>query len=66
MGEWINVIGYVEYPEIPYGGKAKLREKREVNVKAIMLWSAEAIMLTEYERALRNRLALVPNSENNG
>ena len=58
MGEWVNVIGYVENPITSHDRRGKLREKREVKVKAIILWSAGAVRLTEYEHALRDRLAL--------
>lgn len=48
IGEWINVIGYVQEREVKLGHKA-------VRVQAIMLWSAGSIKLADYEKAVKER-----------
>ena len=65
VGAWVNVIGYVE-EVINKREKAKdlrgntaqgaLSRMDLVKVQAIMLWSAGAIKVGEYERALTQRL----------
>ncbi|MCJ1338938.1 hypothetical protein MMC09_004227 [Bachmanniomyces sp. S44760] len=53
IGEWVNVIGYLEtkVTGIAKNGAAKSRNY----VQGIMLWSAGPIKLREYERALKGR-----------
>lgn len=48
VGEWINVIGYIQESE------AKL-EQKGVQVQAIMLWSAGSIKVVDYEKAVKER-----------
>ncbi|KAL9041981.1 MAG: hypothetical protein Q9214_003924, partial [Letrouitia sp. 1 TL-2023] len=48
IGEWINVIGYVQECEVKLGHKA-------VRVQAIMLWSDGNIKLADYEKAVKER-----------
>ena len=60
VGEWVNVIGYVEdnEPRISSLKNAKAQSMSYVKVKAIMLWSAGAIRTAEYEKALRDRVSV--------
>ena len=60
VGEWINVIGYVENNEVGARGfkNTEIRSMSCVRIKAIMLWSAGAIRIAEYEKALRDRLSV--------
>jgi len=72
IGEWVNVIGYIEWGASKAQGAKNLEEgngirKRkpraedvvqqgvEVKVQAVMLWSAGAIKLGEYEKHLEDR-----------
>ena len=48
IGEWVNVVGYVD-------GRVKEGTRVEVMVKALMLWSAGAINVSEYEAAVEGR-----------
>lgn len=48
MGEWVNVVGYIT-------DIRRDREKIEVCVQAVMLWSAGAVRVEEYEMAVRER-----------
>ena len=57
IGEWINVIGYVEDADGILGISRAGRKTTIVKVRAIMLWSAGAIRLRQYELALHDRLA---------
>ncbi|KAH0548599.1 hypothetical protein GP486_007858 [Trichoglossum hirsutum] len=63
FGEWVNVIGYVTEGSLLVGSSGsdkkdalKSRERPSANVQAIMLWSANAIDVGEYEKALEDRL----------
>ena len=69
IGEWVNVMAYVEAPpqrlkNRPDGrgcrrGLSMVRQKMEVaivRVQAVMLWSAGTIKLAEYETALASRM----------
>ena len=49
-GEWVNVVGYVQREQ-----KEKEKEKGGVRVQALMVWSAEGVRVTEYERAVEER-----------
>ena len=61
VGEWVNVMGYVQAPQ----EKGKSRDGnglrggnvggKSVKVQAVMLWSAGAIKLVEYEKAVEMR-----------
>lgn len=56
VGEWLNIIGYVQEPS-----DQKLRNQKRgqsVRVQVVMLWSAGAIKLDEYERVLAEKLAV--------
>lgn len=66
VGEWVNVIGYVTDPEARSGDcELKTASKNGngpstdspmmVHVQAVMLWSAGAIRLGEYEKTLSER-----------
>ncbi|KAF1808414.1 hypothetical protein P152DRAFT_385522, partial [Eremomyces bilateralis CBS 781.70] len=46
VGEWVNVIGYVQ--ENP-GNTSFKPEPQHVPIQAVMLWSAGAIDIAEYE-----------------
>lgn len=48
VGEWVNVVGYIT-------DIRRDREKIEVCVQAVMLWSAGAVRVEEYEMAVRER-----------
>ncbi|MCJ1450745.1 hypothetical protein MMC28_001079 [Mycoblastus sanguinarius] len=64
VGEWVNVVGYVE--EIIKEGKRKRVDERDgdggtgrvrrVRVKAVMLWSAGGVRIGDYERAMEERM----------
>ena len=70
IGEWVNVMAYVEAP--PQRLKKNRADGRDcrrgismecqraeaatVRVQAVMLWSAGAIKLAEYEAALASRM----------
>jgi hypothetical protein len=63
FGEWVNVIGYVTEDPLLVGSSGsdkkdalKSRERTSAGVQAVMLWSASAIDVGEYERALEDRL----------
>lgn len=63
FGEWVNVIGYVTEGSPPPGSSGgdkrnapKGKERMAASVQAIMLWSAGAIDVGEYERVLEDRL----------
>ena len=75
VGAWVNVIGYVEgisrekigaehrMMDIEKGRHASHHnEMIRVKVKAIMLWSAGALKIGEYERALEERLQVKAGS----
>lgn len=49
IGEWVNVVGYV-------GDKVYAQGQAGVKVQALMLWSAEGIDLSVYERAVQGRM----------
>ncbi|KAI9813311.1 MAG: hypothetical protein M1827_004253 [Pycnora praestabilis] len=71
VGEWVNIIGYITAPRAPSPQKARLplhktiRNQHEtdreieqhptVHIQALMLWSAGAINLGDYERHLSER-----------
>jgi len=72
VGEWLNVIGYIERgasktqgpKDLEEGSRIRKRKPRtedvverggEVKVQAVMLWSAGAIKLREYEKHLEDR-----------
>lgn len=58
IGAWLNVVGYVEgvLGEVS-GQKGKGKgEICQVKVQAVMLWSAGAFKIGEYEKAVEGRL----------
>ncbi|KAL8800216.1 MAG: hypothetical protein Q9182_005338 [Xanthomendoza sp. 2 TL-2023] len=72
VGEWVNVIGYVQETEEEKeraGHRAQKRrveksasERKVVNVQAVMLWSAGAVKLGEYEKAVEMRKQMKTSS----
>ena len=68
VGEWVNVIGYVQDDEkatAPRNCNRVLNQKTKASgmngrvqiVQAVMLWSAGAVKLGEYEKSLEARRA---------
>lgn len=69
VGSWVNVIGYVtpaaagaaKTYTVPAQAERRSKQdaaaRRNVTMQAIMLWSAGAINLDEYEKALQMRKA---------
>ncbi|KAL8862678.1 MAG: hypothetical protein Q9178_001176 [Gyalolechia marmorata] len=63
VGEWVNVMGYVQGVGKQNGGKKGARRGMEhetsqgeiVKVQAVMLWSAGGLKVWEYENALDMR-----------
>ncbi|KAI9753363.1 MAG: hypothetical protein M4579_005188 [Chaenotheca gracillima] len=56
VGAWINIIGYIcVVPEVTTQSKKTRPAGETVYVQAIMIWSAGAIDVGEYERVLRQR-----------
>ena len=58
VGEWLNIIGYVnESQEVKLASSNLESGERtiEVKIQAIMLWSATGIKLGEYESSVQNR-----------
>lgn len=59
IGEWVNVIGYVDPSNRERTQKgSRLKDMRSSNVtrvQAMMMWSAGAIKIEEYERAVMGR-----------
>ena len=70
VGEWINVIGYVTRIEPPAAAEGSGVQRSTgrpekgktgplcmtvVHVQAVMLWSAGAVQLREYEKTLQDR-----------
>ena len=63
FGEWVNVIGYVTEGSSPPGSNGgddgtapKAGERVAARVQAIVLWSAGAVNIGEYEKVLEDRL----------
>ncbi|CAO1602986.1 hypothetical protein XANCAGTX0491_006580 [Xanthoria calcicola] len=65
VGEWVNVMGYVQGSEPEKGGKKfngvgrqggnQANEGTVVKLQAVMLWSAGGVKVGEYEKALGRR-----------
>ena len=60
VGEWVNVIGYVQVEEDGRRGARKKKVQREeqgqtVKVQAVVLWSAGSVKLAEYEKSVAMR-----------
>lgn len=58
VGEWVNVMGYLEADPTKRGRGKEKREDKEVTlvrVQAIVLWSAGSVRLGDYEDALLRR-----------
>lgn len=51
IGEWVNVIGYVTKQESK-PGRDEMNLDRFTSVQAIIYWSAGAITVEEYEKAV--------------
>ena len=74
MGEWVNVIGYVSrdgsaqsHKAFRHTGGAREQGRKQqeedgaavmVDVQAIMLWSAGALSIEQYVKAVEGRKAL--------
>lgn len=64
LGEWVNVIGYLELSNEASTSRQQQRgvegahKRRVYGVQAIMLWSAGALRIAEYERVLEERKRL--------
>jgi Telomere capping, CST complex subunit len=63
FGEWVNVIGYVTEGSSTPGSNGgdkknapKAGERVAARVQAIVLWSAGAVNIGEYEKVLEDRL----------
>ena len=59
VGEWVNVLGYVTSGNASSGGLQRggsARSMMVVDVQAIMIWSAGAVRVGEYEEAVKARL----------
>ncbi|KAG8529421.1 uncharacterized protein KY384_006058 [Bacidia gigantensis] len=71
IGSWVNVIGYVEKTTKEKEAAHNTSDERErklnsdpnrnrmideISVQAVMLWNAGALKITEYEKALEQRL----------
>jgi hypothetical protein len=53
VGEWVNVVGYVNGPRSESKPKSMaIDQSKPVEIQAIMLWSAGALNLTEYEQVV--------------
>lgn len=58
IGEWVNVVGYVERDETVRRDRdvgKELEGTGTVRVQAIMLWSAGGVKLKDYEEAIQKR-----------
>ncbi|KAJ9664249.1 hypothetical protein H2201_005241 [Coniosporium apollinis] len=60
VGAWLNVLGYVEKPPVyrptrKLSRKQRASERGKVYVQAVMLWSAGAVKVDAYERAVEQR-----------
>lgn len=53
VGEWVNVIGYVQGKHDTQSLKL---EMGDVPVQAVLLWSAGAVDIAEYERVVSRRI----------
>ena len=77
VGQWVNVIGYVEAKPVLVNAKGMDNQmsnrgqagmemqgaKAVARVQAVMLWSAGGIKLAEYERTLAARIAADENGK---
>ena len=67
IGEWVNVMGYIgcrtctkdadqsTRTKVPSGRRKLGTETHEAKVQAVLLWSAGAVKLGDYEKNLENR-----------
>ncbi|KAI9702570.1 MAG: hypothetical protein M1836_001050 [Candelina mexicana] len=58
IGEWVNIIGYITAPEFSQHhatSNRNFKASNGVNVQALVLWSAGAVNLGDYERILEER-----------
>ena len=63
IGEWVNVIGYIQQAVEGEGKTAAAgKDSTQIRIQAIMLWSAGRINLREYEKALAGKLRTDPKS----
>lgn len=61
-GSWINIIGYVQEPPNRKSQKSKASRSRSAVpglpvVQAVLVWSAGALKVDKYERAIEQYLA---------
>lgn len=52
VGEWVNVIGYIETESSHCAGHLK-HSRGNVAVQALLLWSSGPLQLDEYEKSLK-------------
>ncbi len=52
VGEWVNIIGYISAIAHPSPAKPSNQVRSEVHIQAMLLWSAAALDIQEYERTL--------------
>lgn len=61
-GSWINVIGYVRHAPLPKTQHTRsarmLSAQRQPTVQAVLVWSAGALRVEEYEKTLEDHLAI--------
>ena len=55
VGEWVNVMGYVDFPSDTKGRPHCEAGPTTSHVQAVMLWPARSLKIGEYERALDER-----------
>jgi hypothetical protein len=53
VGAWLNVLGYVRNRPFPAVETSPF-ERKSIYVEAVMIWTAGAIRIGEYERVLRD------------
>lgn len=56
IGEWVNVMGYVETPKQGPSNRPN-GVQLEVRIQAILLWSAGPLKLDRYEESLERQKA---------
>lgn len=60
IGEWLNVIGYIQTPQQSLTGLSKNSSAR-VQVQAILLWSSGPLKLDGYEKNMDQQKADMEN-----
>jgi hypothetical protein len=54
IGEWVNVIGYIQAPRQKLGEHSNAIQLR-TDIQAIVLWSAGPLKLDGYEKSLEQQ-----------